>query len=81
MVCPDCNNSGVENKDTQDECETMFIVVYVNHSLTNTKHPKSEHSTFRTLYIFQMVISPKNRWTIQIRDILDRITDIFSSFQ
>ena len=31
MVCPDCNNSGVENKDTQDECETMFIVVYNQH--------------------------------------------------
>ena len=30
-VCLDCNNSGVENKDTQDEGETMFIVVYNQH--------------------------------------------------
>ena len=39
-ACPNYNNSGVENKGTQDECETMFIVVYNQHDkCLNLKTP------------------------------------------
>ena len=39
-VCPNCNNSGVESKDTQDECETMFIVVYMSRKWCSKSEPR-----------------------------------------